>query len=171
MCIDTPSASGISVFGVVHDERRESRFARSRFGTTGTLLQVLELLLAVRASTSGGDSRLFEPADSAASDPAKKTSPARVGSAVLRLLWLADPAKSRCPPVRYAMLQVLEVGHLRAKEGGVAAMAGAKVAMLRIYFVHDENSHRYPLSFLHPWSEPEDAIRCLPIFFYDKSYT
>jgi len=31
------------------------------------------------------------------------------GAAVLGLAWLADPARSGCPPVRHVMLQVLEV--------------------------------------------------------------
>lgn len=76
------------------------------FGTAGTLLQVLELLLAVRASTSGGGGQLSETPNDAIG---KSKSPAQVGSAVLRLLWLADPTKSRCPPIRYAMLQLIQV--------------------------------------------------------------
>lgn len=92
---------------------------RVRYGTAGTLLQVLELLLAVRSSTSGGDGQLSETASSAIPDPKKNKSPAQAGSAVLRLLWLADPARSRCPPIRYAMLHVLQVGRVRAGEGGI----------------------------------------------------
>eukprot|EP00752_Nemacystus_decipiens_P004263 g3894.t1 len=71
----------------------------------GTLLQVLELLLAVRGSTSGGDRQLSETTNVANRN---RQDLAQVGSAVLRLLWLADPAKSRCPPIRCAMLQVLQ---------------------------------------------------------------
>lgn len=82
-----------------------------RFDTAGTLLQVLELLLAVRASTSGGDGQLPEATSDATG---KNKSPTQ--SAVLRLLWLADPVKSRCPPVRYAMLQVLQVPSARVPE-------------------------------------------------------
>lgn len=41
------------------------------------------------------------------------------GVAVLDLLWLADPAKSRCPPIRHTMLQILEVRRgIRVSGGG-----------------------------------------------------
>ena len=77
-------------------------------GPAGTLLQVLELLLEARASTSGGGG---QPSDAANNAAGKSKGPAPVESAVLRLLWLADPVKSRCPPIRHAMLQVLQVAN------------------------------------------------------------
>lgn len=67
-----------------------------------------ELLLAIRASTSGFDGQQSEATKNATG---KSKSQAQVESAVLRLLWLADPVKSRCPPVRHAMLQVLQVAN------------------------------------------------------------
>ena len=83
------------------------------FDTAGTLLQVLELLLATRASTSSGDGQLSKTTNDATG---KSKSPAHAGLAVLRLLWLADPVKSQCPPIRYAMLQVLQVAKVRVSE-------------------------------------------------------
>lgn len=45
------------------------------------------------------------------------------GAAVLDLLWLADPGKSRCPPIRFATLQILEVQHcIKTKACGVGVI-------------------------------------------------
>ncbi|CAM9203468.1 unnamed protein product, partial [Ectocarpus sp. 8 AP-2014] len=84
----------------------------------GTLLQVLELLLAVRARSNSG-----QPAGATTQERELSVDSPRSGSicseseaqlpklstAVLELSWLADPIQSRCPPIRSAMLQVLEV--------------------------------------------------------------
>ncbi|CBJ32757.1 conserved unknown protein [Ectocarpus siliculosus] len=84
----------------------------------GTLLQVLELLLAVRARSNSG-----QPAGATTQvreisvdspDPGSTCSESeaqlpKLSSAVLELSWLADPMQSRCPPIRSTMLQVLEV--------------------------------------------------------------
>ncbi|CAN0161291.1 unnamed protein product [Ectocarpus sp. 6 AP-2014] len=84
----------------------------------GTLLQVLELLLAVRARSNSG-----QPAGATTQvreisvdspDPGSTCSESeaqlpKLSTAVLELSWLADPMQSRCPPIRSAMLQVLEV--------------------------------------------------------------
>ncbi|CAB1101686.1 unnamed protein product [Ectocarpus sp. CCAP 1310/34] len=82
----------------------------------GTLLQVLELLLAVRArSNSGqpaeGTTKEREiPVDSSGSTCSESEAQLpELSTAVLELSWLADPVQSRCPPIRSAMLQVLEV--------------------------------------------------------------
>ncbi|CAM9242712.1 unnamed protein product [Ectocarpus sp. 4 AP-2014] len=84
----------------------------------GTLLQVLELLLAVRARSNSGQpagattQEREIPGDSPDSGSTCSESEAqlpKLSTAVLELSWLADPMQSRCPPIRSAMLQVLEV--------------------------------------------------------------
>lgn len=80
-----------------------------------------ELVLAARSS-QGGD----QFTETSATTPGDKGSPTpsiadegpgslsekvamAAGPAVLNLLWLADPALSPCPPIRHAMINVLEV--------------------------------------------------------------
>lgn len=100
-----------------------------RYHFAGTLLQVLELLLAARARQSdcrvslvsvepNRDDELLREADEGPNAVVKRI--AYQGSAaLLELLWLADPALSPCPPIRYAMLRLLEgFAGLRGDETG-----------------------------------------------------
>ncbi|CAN0105723.1 unnamed protein product [Scytosiphon promiscuus] len=78
--------------------------------SAGTLLQVLELLLAALACKSYGQ----HSGKSDSSTPSAGTLKAsaklsKQSAAMLELLWLADPTLSRCPPIRHAMLRVMEV--------------------------------------------------------------
>eukprot|EP00903_Cladosiphon_okamuranus_P018216 g16755.t1 len=107
----------------------------------GTLLKVSELLLAIRASTSGGDGQLSETTNNSTW---MSKSQAQVESAVLRLLWLADPTKSRCPLVRHAMLQVLEVlGGLKTdatRESNLSSVQSALRSAEELNFSHEATS-------------------------------
>lgn len=88
----------------------------------GTLLQVLELLHAVRVAQGGGQRVGTSAPDNLERQP-NGDSPAHAadslgallqnvaaqgGAAALELLWLVDPTRSPCPPIRHAMLCVLE---------------------------------------------------------------
>lgn len=62
------------------------------------------------------------------------------GAKVLCLAWLADPARSRCPPVRHAMLQVLEVGRFIPVSGESSVVLAAlpvQAESLRKACLHD----------------------------------
>ncbi|CAM9221310.1 unnamed protein product [Ectocarpus fasciculatus] len=101
----------------------------------GTLLQVLELLLAMRARSTGGqhaDGTTQEreiPPEGSDSGSACSKSEAQLpksSMAVLELSWLADPMQSRCPPIRSVMLQVLEVlSGFEAERGRCITTPGA----------------------------------------------
>ncbi|CAM9609423.1 unnamed protein product [Ectocarpus sp. 12 AP-2014] len=84
----------------------------------GILLQVLELLLAVRARSNSGQPAgataqereiTVDSPDSGSTRSKSEAQLPKLNTAVLELSWLADPMQSRCPPIRSAMLQVLEV--------------------------------------------------------------
>lgn len=91
----------------------------SLFGIIGTLLQVLELLQAARVAQGNGQhvktgTNLERrgnagPAQAADSFGALLRNIATQGSsAALEVLWLVDPSRSPCLPIRHAMLRVLE---------------------------------------------------------------
>ncbi|CAM9200948.1 unnamed protein product [Ectocarpus sp. 13 AM-2016] len=84
----------------------------------GILLQVLELLLAVRARSNSGQPAgataqereiTVDSPDSGSTCSESEAQLPKLNTAVLELSWLADPMQSRCPPIRSAILQVLEV--------------------------------------------------------------
>lgn len=93
----------------------------------GTLLQVLELLLAARSSQGGGqvsttstvpdhDDQTPIPPDEHSGHTLDELA-TNGGETVLGLLWLVDPALSPCPPIRHAMLGVLRA-LVEARVGG-----------------------------------------------------
>lgn len=80
----------------------------------GTLLQVLELLVAARVTRKGSgipdtSKGVESEQDLRHGRPSTlmRTIIEKEGT-ITTLLWLADPALSPCPPIRYAMLRVLE---------------------------------------------------------------